>query len=121
MVDPEPHGRMDVQLVQAVRWDERNLLGLAAGSELAAHRMGTEAERELLPHLTVVVRHDVARVGVHADQVVDLDVDAGLLLDLAHDGHGDGLARVNSSAGQRQRSLSVLWTRSSSPAPLRTT
>ena len=76
-------------------------LGLAAGSESPARGMGAEAERELLPHFPVVVSHDVAWVGVHADQVVDHDVDAGLLLDLAHDGHGDGLARVDPSPGQR--------------------
>jgi hypothetical protein len=71
----------------------------AGGPDPAPSPAGTfvKADGELLADLAVVVGHDVARVGVDAYGVDDLDVDARLLLHLPDNGVRDALAALGVS------------------------
>jgi hypothetical protein len=90
-----------VEGIQPVGSDPGDLAGLAARGELAAERPGREADRTLLAYLAVVIGHDVVGVGVDPDHAGDLNVDAGLFLDLADHRVGHGFAHVHRPAGQR--------------------
>jgi hypothetical protein len=68
-------------------------------AELTSGGMDAEADGEFLADLAVDEGDDVVGVAVDADQAGDLHVDAGLLLDLADDGLGDGFADLLGSAG----------------------
>ncbi len=100
MVDAEPDGWVDGQLVEPVGRDPVDVLGLAARRELATHRAGAQADGVLLADLAVVVGDDVAGVGVDADETGDLDVQPGFLANFADGGGGGGgLADVLGAAG----------------------
>lgn len=85
---------MDVERVQVGGVAPEDFLGLVARSQLAAGWLGAEADGELLADLAVGELDDVVWVAVDADQAGDLDRDAGLFLDLALDGLGEGLAQL---------------------------
>jgi hypothetical protein len=76
-------------------------LALAAGLRLSAEEPASEGDAELLPNLTIVVRHDVPRIRVEARDAVHLDVVAGLFLNFADNRLGDALAKVMSTARKR--------------------
>jgi hypothetical protein len=60
-----------------------------------------EAHGELLPDLTVVVGHDVARAGVETHELGDLDGDAGFLDGLADGGVQNGFTKIDGAARKR--------------------
>lgn len=64
--------------------------------------MGSEADGELLPDLSVVVRQHMFRVGVETDNAVYLNVDAGLFRDLTDDGVSNAFADIVAATGQRR-------------------
>ena len=90
---------MDLDAVEVRPFDPQHFGGFVAGPRLAAYWTGAEADRELLPDLTVGVGHDVIGVAVDPDQAGDLDPDAGLLFGLPGRGLGHGLAELVSPAG----------------------
>jgi len=60
---------------------------------------------DALPPRAAALSERLPRVGVHAREIVDFYVDARLLLDLARDGHGDGLSPGSTPPpGREQRS-----------------
>lgn len=92
---------MHVQVGQILWCDPFDFAAFAARATIAADEAGTKADRELLPHLSVVVSNDVAGVGVNAGDRVRLDVVAGLFLHLARDGVTDGFTLLMGTAWER--------------------
>ena len=86
--------------VELVGVDPGDRAALGAGPSLAPDQPTPEGDRELLADLAVVIRDDVAGVGVDAGQGEDLDVIPGLFLDLADDGAGDRLTDLVAAAGE---------------------
>jgi len=70
---------MHGQPIQVRLRDPGNVRCLAAGRLVATDEVRPKRQRELLPHFSVVVCHDVVRVRVDADEANDLDPIAGLL------------------------------------------
>lgn len=101
VLDTQSDGRVDVQGVDVGLPHPSDFLGLRAGPEFSAHRASVEADRELLPHFTIVVGHDVLGVGVETHDVLDDNLDPGLLFDLAHDRIRDALAYIVATARNR--------------------
>jgi hypothetical protein len=100
VLDAQPHRRVHVEIGDAFRRNPRDFLALAARAQLAADQPCCEADRELLPDLTIVGGHDVIRVGVRANNVRHVDVVAGFLIDVADDGVANRFSDVVPSAGQ---------------------
>lgn len=93
------NGRMDIESTQLAHRDPADFLGLATGADLTAGIRGPEADGEFLAGFAVVVGDDVAGIRVEADEVRDLDVDAGFLLDFADGGLGESFAGFLLAAG----------------------
>ena len=73
--------------------DPLDPFALATGLSYAAQELRREGDRELLADLTILVRHDVARVRVCPAQSGYLDVVPRLLLDFADDRVGNGFTK----------------------------
>ena len=74
--------------------DEAEFGGLVADGQLAAGDAGDVADVELAADFAIGVGDDVPGVGVGAYQAGDLNVEAGLLLNLADYGVGQRLVRL---------------------------
>src|SRR2546430_14400993 len=100
VVDPLADGWVHVEAGDVVRLEVAGLQRLVAGTQSPTRDPARDADRELLADLPVVVGEHVLRVRVHADDVLGLDLDAGLLLDLPGRGPADVLADLHHSARQ---------------------
>src|SRR5262245_2477233 len=76
----------------------RRLVGVPEGP---ANCLGGQADVELLAYFTIGVGDDVPGIGVDAYQSRDLNIESGLLANLAHSALGDRLAELQSAPGQR--------------------
>lgn len=101
VAEPEPDSVVDRDAVEIGRVDEPDVGGLVADGEAAADDSAVVGDVEFLTDFAVGVRDHVLRVGVDTEQACDLDVEAGLFLDLTDDALAEGFADVHGSAGQR--------------------
>jgi hypothetical protein len=59
-----------------------------------------KAHREFLPNFSVVIGHDVARIGIDSDQACQFNFYSGFFPNLTYCSLGDGFTEVHASAGK---------------------
>src|SRR6266536_1216508 len=96
---------MNVELAQPLGFDPFDAFRLGARCERAVDWLSTETDRELLSDLAVVVRDDMSRIGIDADQSGHLDRYASLFSHLAGDGANDRFAYVLGAARDRPEAV----------------